>query len=206
MKKEQFERSINQFNDKQALVIKGEILDSTLLTDDQIDFCIDPEYDPEKMFALKVGFTNGLSKEQMTPYIGPEFNGEQSFKIITDLYYYDFTQEELALYTKPDFTKDQMMQITEGIQKGLTTNQISTYAKPELDQWQMMVKRNQLLEDINKKLKDLITQIVNEGKSQADSPSSADIRKDISAKIKSYVKKGYKLEPALDKVIEDYNN
>ena len=115
------------------------------LTPEQIDIYGKPEFNYAQMWEILSGFIDGLSIEQVSVYAKPEFNNHEMSTIERGLHYYNLTPEQIELVANPKF-KDipngapsywQMEVVLLGFEHGLSTEQVSIYAKPEFDYTQM---------------------------------------------------------------------
>ena len=49
----------------------------------------------------------------------------------------NFSEEQVSIYAKPEFDEFQMEQIRTGFESGLSVEQVGVYAKPEFNEYQM---------------------------------------------------------------------
>lgn len=64
------------------------------------------------------------------------FNFEQRCQVIYGLED-NFSEEQVSIYAKPEFDEFQMEQIRTGFESGLSVEQVGVYAKPEFNEYQM---------------------------------------------------------------------
>ena len=84
-----------------------------------------------------------LTKEQRAMIDNQAFyNVDQ--KVMICIGFEELTNEQVAIYAKPEFSYGQMINILKGFKQGLTIEQVRTYAKPEFDWEQMQEKRLEL--------------------------------------------------------------
>ena len=55
------------------------------------------------------------------------------------------SMEQVSVYAKPELDSKQMREIRRGLENGLSMEQVSMYAKPELDSKQMRQKLHDLV-------------------------------------------------------------
>ncbi len=94
------------------------------------------EFNHLQKSEIYLGRENGLTEEQVAVYAKPEFDFYQMAEIRKG-YENSLTEEQVAVYAKPIFNSSQMREIRWGYENGLTDEQIAVYAKPEFDCNQM---------------------------------------------------------------------
>ena len=82
-------------------------------------------------------------EQKMAEYKDMGFDGSQLRQIRLG-YEYGLTSEQVTIYAKKEFDDDQMLEIRLGYESGLTDEQVSTYAKAEFDCEAMEQKREKL--------------------------------------------------------------
>ena len=84
-----------------------------------------------------------LTKEQKAMIDNQAFDNVDQ-KVTICIGFEELTNEQVAIYAKPEFNYKQMTSILKGFRQGLTIEQVRTYAKPEFSWQQMQEKRLEL--------------------------------------------------------------
>lgn len=91
------------------------------------------EFNEDQLKMIKRGIEGGLTKEQINLYAVPEFDHDQMDEILIGIRNNKLSLEQIRLFADPKFDWQQMSTIREGFCVGLTTEQVSLYAKPEFN-------------------------------------------------------------------------
>ena len=100
------------------------------------------KFDELQKWEIQHGRDFGLPEEQIALYARPEFNRDQMGYIRRGLED-GLPVEQVKLYAKPEFSAMQMQEILLGCGKDVPLEQIASYAQPELTPLQMQERRRQ---------------------------------------------------------------
>ena len=81
------------------------------------------------MFTIKNFLVEGLTEDQLSPYINQNFNGNQLERIFFGLLN-NLTKEQIDLFAHPEFNENQMQEIKTGFAEGLSTCLLYTSPSP----------------------------------------------------------------------------
>lgn len=115
------------------------LLDKEELTDaivDEVFGLLGKVFDEDCLKQIQWGFENGLTPEQVGVYAKSEFTREQMEQIRVGVEN-RLSMEQVSMYAKPEFTYGQMVAIRLGFEKRLSMEQVSVYAKREFIEQQM---------------------------------------------------------------------
>lgn len=125
----------NAFSPEQLQQIDLALKDG--LTGDQMAVVSDVRLSAGQMHYARIGFSNGLSADEVSIYAKPEFSTSQMAIIHDGLHVGGLSIEQVSVYAKPEFTDMQMLQMFLGYQCGLSVEQVKEYANPLLSSYQM---------------------------------------------------------------------
>lgn len=101
------------------------------------------EFDEAQEWEIQHGRDFGLSEEQLALYARPDFNCNQMRYVRYGLEG-GLPVEQVKLYARPEFSAMQMQEILSGCGKNVSLEEIAGYAKPELTPLQIQERRKQL--------------------------------------------------------------
>ena len=119
------------------------LLDKEELTDaivDEVFGLLGKVFDEDCLKQIQWGFENGLTPEQVGVYAKSEFTREQMEQIRVG-FENRLSMEQLSVYARKEFTWEQMREIRVGFENRLSMEQVSMYAKPEFTYGQMVAIR-----------------------------------------------------------------
>ena len=100
------------------------------------------KFDESQKWEIQHGRDFGLSEEQIALYARPELSNKQMYYIRQGLEN-GLPVEQVKLYAKPEFSAMQMSEIWLGCGRDVSLEQIASYAKPELTPLQIQELRRQ---------------------------------------------------------------
>ena len=95
-----------------------------------------PDFNVEQLTEISAGIHEGLTADQIAVFARSEFTGDQMSALRCSAS--DLSPEQLALVANPAFSSVQMDVIASSFRNGMTMEQVSTFAKPELTANQML--------------------------------------------------------------------
>ncbi len=104
------------------------------------------DFDSYQIYQIHKAERFGLTREQIEVFAFPKIHGGIMRYAMIDLMA-GYSIEQIKLYVNKKYTPDQALEISVGLNNGLTIEQVKTYADPDLSWRGMERKRLYLLKE-----------------------------------------------------------